>query len=235
MKIRINKFVSRSLGISRRAADKLISSGQVLANKEQVVLGQIVDDTKDIIVVNGKTLKQKNDFVYYALYKPVDYVSTTDDRHAMKKVVDLVPSDPVVYPVGRLDKNSEGLMILTNDGEFANRITHPRYGHTKKYIVTLNSKKNVDEHIQKIISKAYRGVRLTEGMAKFDDIKSISGSQLQFIVTIHQGWKRQIRRMFERMGYEVVKLKRISIGNLDLRELNLKNSKFVTIKPKDVV
>lgn len=235
MKIRINKFIAKYAGVSRRNADNLISSKKVTVNGNVSKLGQIIDSKNDVVKLENKIIKPKDELVYYAIYKPVGYVSTTTGRYSEKKVTDLAPKDIKLFPVGRLDKNSEGLMILTNDGDFAYRLTHPKYEHKKKYIVKLANKNVSKEEIKRTIGRLKKGIRLKEGKAKFDEIKLISSDDLQFIVTIHQGWKRQIRRMFETLGYGVTGLKRLAIEKLDLKNLDLRNAKYKSISPEDVL
>lgn len=241
MKIRVNKFIAQSLGISRRNADRKIESGQVLVNQKIAQLGQLVDETQDEILFNGKSIKKNQQYVYYVINKPVGYVSTTFDKFAQKKVTDLVPKNPKVYPVGRLDKNSEGLMILTNDGDFSYKLTHPKFNHVKKYLITAIKIKDKNLSTNRIIARLKRGVSLKEGIAKFDDIEVLGDNinkkneRMSAIVTMHQGWKRQIRRMFDKVGFEVIKLKRIGLGKLDLKKLDINPKNFKIINPNDVI
>ena len=133
MEIRLNKFLAQSGICSRRAADKLIEEGRIFVNgKTRRELGIKIDPQKDQIFLDRKIVKHACEYVYYALNKPLGYTSTSKDRFAPKKVTDLVPKNPRVFAVGRLDRNSEGLMIMTNDGNLTNELTHPRFGHEKE-------------------------------------------------------------------------------------------------------
>lgn len=243
MKIRINKFIAQNLQISRRKADEVISFGKILVNGEKAEVGQAIDEDKDEVTYQGKiiTASDRPQNVYYAVYKPLGYVSTNADKFAAKKVVDLVPKNPKVFPVGRLDKNSEGLMLLTNDGDITQKLTHPSFKHIKKYVVTVKKIKNKKIDMQNLSQRLDRGVKLREGIARFDEINifdeknNIENGKLRMIVTLHQGWKRQIRRMFDVLGYEVVKLKRITFGKLDLRKLNIKIGKYKKINQIEIL
>jgi len=234
--MRINKYLSMALGISRRSADREISQKKVKINSKLAVLGDIVNEQEDKVYYQQRMLKINKNFVYYALNKPLGYISTTKDKFAHKKITDLLPKNPAVFPVGRLDKNSQGLMILTNDGDFANHLMHPQFKHLKKYIVEVAGA-NFD--VNKIIHRLKRGVRLREGLAKFDDIQIVNinthKARARFMVTLHQGWKRQIRRMFSNLKLEVILLKRIVIGDLDLKKLKIKPGEYKKITSQEVI
>lgn len=212
MSIYLQQFLSQSGVASRRQATQYIKSGKLKVNGRLGQLGQKVDPSKDKIKFNNKLVKFHEATIYYLLNKPVGYVSTLKDSHASHKVVDLVPKVPKVWPVGRLDKDSHGLLILTNDGELTHKLTHPSFGHDKEYIATLD--KSLDSSALSSLSK---GVRLKEGIAKVDKIKKLTQNQIS--LTIHQGWQRQIRRMFEVLGYQVVDLQRVRIGQIKLGSL----------------
>lgn len=248
--IRLQKFLSNSGYCSRRKAEELIKAGKVkiIINCEEpkvhlrgglskvAKIGDKINPENDIIKINGKIIKPQKKYIYYALNKPVGYTSTVRDKHAKRTVLDLVSKNPRIYPVGRLDKNSEGLMILTNDGELANKLTHPRFEHEKEYLVKCQIS-NVKCQIKIIIKKLKKGIRLKEGLAKFDKIEIISIDQKKHTVLIkvvlHQGWKRQIRRMCERVGLSVLDLKRIRIGKLELGDLE--KGKYKIIKKEDII
>lgn len=237
MKIRINKFLSSSGITSRRNADKLLKMGLVSINDQIIKTPGIkVDPDLDTVRVGKKTIKPKTNIkkVYYILNKPVGYVCTTKDKFNKKLITHLTPKNPRVYPVGRLDKDSEGLIILTNDGDFTQKITHPSFNHEKEYVVTV-SPKNKQHNPQSIIDIIQKGIRLEEGIAKFDKIKLINAKNntYTFSVILHQGWNRQIRRMFTSIGYEVSNLKRIRINKLKLE--NLSSGKYRKILPNEVI
>lgn len=207
----LQKAIAESGLCSRRKAETLIFAGKVMVNGVAAKLGQKVEMDKDKIEINGKRLVAQS-IVYYLLNKPRGYTATTSDRHAKKKIVDLVPKIPKVWPVGRLDKDSRGLIILTNDGELTDKLTHPRYGHEKEYEVEVD--KDIDDNF---LSKIRRGIRLEEGLARSD--RTVKINSRKFLIVLHQGWKRQIRRMAAADGYKVVDLKRVRIGSVKLGDL----------------
>lgn len=220
--MRLNRFIAGCTSNSRRQADQLIKQGKISIN------GQLMTDLSyqvklaDKISLAGMKLTPFRK-VYYALNKPVGYVTSRQDRHSDRLVVDLVPKVVPVFPVGRLDKDSRGLLLLTNDGDWANQLTHPSHQHEKEYLVTVN--KNIRQSDSDLL---IQGIRLTEGKAKFDCIKQIKPNVFQVI--IHQGWNRQIRRMFGKLGYEVVDLLRIRIAGIELG--GLPEGKYVEINPR---
>ena len=210
--IRLAKFLAEAGVASRRKAEELILqckvkvAGQVI--KEMCT--KVDEDSQDVKVNNKSVgLEEK---VYYMLNKPVGYLSSAEDQHHNKMVLDLVPKTPRVFPVGRLDMDSQGLMILTNDGELTYQLTHPKFKIKKTYLVT------VDKHLNRdVVAKLTTGIRLNEGIARADKVIINKARQLE--MTLHQGWKRQIRRMLENLGYEVVQLERIAEGRLSLGDL----------------
>lgn len=238
MEIRINKFLAQTGIASRRAVDKLIEEKRVKikVGNDLVIakVGDKIDPSKQTVLVNNKPIIIKEDLIYYAANKPIGYTSSAREEHADKLVVDLVPSKPRVYPVGRLDKNSRGLIILTNDGDLANELTHPRFEHEKEYKLKI---KSTNEKLKSKIFKLKKGVRLHEGLAKFDKFETLSVDEnrnfSEIRVVLHQGWKRQIRRMCEKVGLEVVDLKRIRIGKLHLDDLE--EGKYELVKKEDII
>jgi 23S rRNA pseudouridine2605 synthase len=238
MEIRINKFLSQAGVASRRAVDKLIEEKRVKikVGSSLVVakVGDKVDPDKANVLVNNKPLIIKKDLIYYAVNKPVGYTSSARETYADKLVVDLVPSAPRVYPVGRLDKNSHGLIILTNDGDLANELTHPRFEHEKEYEIKI---KSTNEKLKSKIFKLKKGIKLQEGTAKFDKFDTLNIDEKRNIsdikVVLHQGWKRQIRRMCEKVGLEVLDLKRTRIGKLKLEDLE--EGKYIIFKKTDIL
>jgi len=222
-KIVIQKVISSSGLMSRRQAETAVRSGQVKVNGVKARLGDRVDLNKDVVKVKSKTIKPERQKIYYLVNKPVGYTCTLKDRYASKKIIDLVPSKPKVWPVGRLDKNSSGLIIMTNDGDFTHKMTHPSYNHQKEYIVTLN--KNISPQL---LNRLKGGIKLKQGIAKADSVKKISAKKLNII--IHQGWKRQIRLMLAGCGYQAVDLLRVRIQNYKLG--GLKPGKYYSFKLK---
>jgi len=224
MKIRLNKFLA-DLGLaSRRKADTLIDDGKVMLNQRKAKLGDKVDPEKDEVIFAGKKVNAtaKEDFEYWLLNKPRNVVSTVSDEAGRKTVFDYVKSKTKarVYPVGRLDLESEGLLLLTNDGELANRLTHPKYEVKKVYRVWVDG---IFAHSK--VERLLRGVRLAEGKTAFDDLEIIEkdGREMVLKVTIHQGVKREIRRVCAKVGWEVTKLLRVKLGNLSMVGLSVGN------------
>ncbi len=223
--MRINRYIAFCTDYSRRGADELIKNSQVTVNDELLDdLSYQVKDS-DTVKINGELIEPQH-FVYYAVNKPVGYTSTTFDNHADKLVTELVPALPTVFPVGRLDKNSTGLIILTNDGEFSQKIQHPSFGHEKEY--TIMTRKPFYKSDKEILKN---GIKLEEGRAYFDDIKIVNNHEIR--VVIHQGWKRQIRRMFSEIGFDRIELCRVRIQKLHLG--NLKEGQYKIIRPEDVI
>lgn len=215
MKERIQKVLSRAGVCSRREAEKFILQGKVKVNNSVAVLGDKIEIGLDKIILNNNIIKTQNltsHPVYYLVNKPKGYICTTKDRYAKKMITDLVPELHKIWPVGRLDKDSTGLIILTNDGDLTNKLTHPKFEHEKEYEVVVNKKITKD-----FLDKMEKGVKLKQGIAKVDKIKKIDDNK--FNVVLHQGWNRQIRRMCGELGYGVVELKRIRIGNIKLGRL----------------
>jgi pseudouridine synthase len=230
--MRLNKYIARAGIASRRAADSLILDGQVLVNGEIVrELGVRIDPEKDIVIVNGKKARLNDQKIYVALHKPPGYVTTRKDVHADKTVYDLLPKElrTILHPVGRLDKDSEGLLLLTNDGDFTYQLTHPKFKHIKSYKVEVRGTPT-----EKDIDLLRAGVELEDGRTAPAQIDVIGDSMFQ--VHIHEGKKRQIRRMFKKIGCPVIRLVRTGEAGLKLSELNVKPGEFKILdKESDLV
>ena len=215
--IRLNRYIANAGICSRRKADELIAAGVVSVNGEPVTsLGTKVDPTKDTIRYNGETLKREK-MVYVLLNKPKDYITTTDDPQERKTVMSLVEkaSRERIYPVGRLDRNTTGLLLMTNDGDLADKLAHPRNDITKIYQVELN--KNLS---QGDLNKIAFGLELEDGFIKPDVVTYITGGAKNEIgVQIHSGKNRIVRRIFEHLGYDVVKLDRTVYAGLTKKDL----------------
>jgi len=229
MQIRLNKFLA-DLGIaSRRKADQLIDEGKVMLNQKKAKLGDKVDPEKDQVMFEGKKLTSddRENFEYWLLNKPRNVVSTVSDETGRKTVFDYVKSKAKarVYPVGRLDLESEGLLLMTNDGELANRLTHPKYEVRKVYKVTVNGIFSEGK-----VERLLRGVRLAEGKTSFDTLELLEkeGRDFTLKIGIHQGVKREIRRVCAKVGWEVTKLLRVKIGNLSMTGLIVGNVRKLT-------
>ena len=193
----------------------MIAEERVTVNGETAILGRRVDVEVDLIEIDGAPVGVRPDVVYYLLNKPVDVISTAIDTHGRETVVDLVPLEPRVFPVGRLDADSEGLLLLTNDGELTNRITHPSYGLEKEYLVHVECSNTGVNNTA--ISRMRNGIELDDGMTAPAEVSQLQPGVLR--VVIHEGRNRQIRRMCEEVGYPVERLVRVRIGPLVDRHL----------------
>jgi 23S rRNA pseudouridine2605 synthase len=224
-KIRLQKFMAECGVASRRAAEKLIAAGKVEINGRVARIGTKIDPASDKVIVNGKLLKQKEKKIYIKLNKPVGVLSACSDSKEMT-VVDLIKDVPGrLYPVGRLDMGSEGLMILTNDGELANRLMHPRYEHEKEYEVTVREPLTSAQ-----IAKLEQGIVLDN--KKTLPVKIQRAGDRRFRVILREGMKRQIRRMMEAVGNNVSRLKRIRIKNIRLG--NLATGKYAVLTTSEI-
>jgi len=213
MQTRLQKFIASTGLASRRKAEELIAAGRVYVNGKKVSkLGSSIDPAVDTVTVDGTPLPQTTAFRYIALNKPAGVTCTAAEIKGEKTVYDFVPNASDLVIAGRLDKDSDGLVILTNDGEFVNHVTHPRYQHQKEYEVT--TVKPLDS---KALEALHRGVRLKEGKATFDRLTKLG--RLRYRVVLHQGWKRQIRRMIGEVRNDVAKLTRVRINKLELGDL----------------
>ncbi|MBR3180725.1 rRNA pseudouridine synthase [Candidatus Saccharibacteria bacterium] len=216
--IRLNKFLAERLGISRREADGLIESGSVLVSGKTASIGERVDKTQEVCY-NGKSIPFSLDFTYLALNKPIGYVCSKKRQDDTPTVYELLPKEfKSLKTVGRLDKDSSGLILFTNDGDFAFQMTHPSFSKTKIYHVTLD--RNLEPLHQQMI--ADYGIRLSDGVSKLGLVKlnsDESRKRNKFEVTMSEGRNRQIRRTFEALGYHVAKLHRIGFGKYNLGTL----------------
>ena len=208
-KIRLNKYLSEIGYCSRRAGDKLIESGRVLINSEVASLGQkisITDEIKiDDQVVEVKTKRK----IYLALNKPIGIVCTTDTRVEKDNIIDFINYPERIFPIGRLDKPSSGLILLTNDGDIVNKILRTEHNHEKEYIVKVDKSLS-----QTIIDRMSKGVPILDTITKECEIKKLSSNEFKIILT--QGLNRQIRRMCEYFNYKVISLERTRIMNIKL-------------------
>ena len=207
--IRINKYLSEIGYCSRRAADKLIDAGRITVNGNPVEMGMKVT-SNDQIAVDGVSVDQKGDApVYIAFNKPVGIVCTTDTRVEKDNIIDFINFPSRIFPIGRLDKPSEGLIFLTNDGDIVNKILRARNQHEKEYVVTVNK-----PITQEFIDKMGEGVPILDTVTRPCKIKQTHKKEFKIILT--QGLNRQIRRMCEYLDYRVITLKRTRIMNVEL-------------------
>lgn len=215
MKIRLQKILSQAGVASRRAAEEMIRQGRVTVNGEVVTeMGSGADPDTDRIRVDGNPVVPAARKVYLLLNKPAGCVTTFRDPQGRKTVFDFIPeAGERVFPVGRLDYDAEGLLILTNDGYLANRLQHPRYGVSKVYEVKVAGTPD-----ERALGKLRNGVRLKEGVTSPAEVEIIGclPNSCWLRITIHQGWYRQIKRMGEAVGHPVQKIKRIAYGPLVL-------------------
>lgn len=237
MKERIQKYLSRCGIASRRKAEEMILGGMIRVNGKQVKeLGVKIEPGVDVVEVSGGKVSAPTQFTYYALNKPKGYTSTLKDPNAEKKVTDLVPPKPRVYPVGRLDRDSEGLIILTDDGDLANSLTHPGFSHEKEYRVDAEAPDFMKgEETRRKLKMFEQGIRLEDGKTRPAEvhIEKIRGREVRFRIILKEGKKRQIRRMCDAIGIKVKKLLRIRIGSLRLG--TLAPGTFKEIKKSDVI
>ena len=215
--IRLNRYIANSGICSRRKADELIEAGVVSVNGVPISeLGHKVDPYKDEVRYNGELLKREKR-VYVLLNKPKDYITTTEDPQERRTVMHLVEkaSRERIYPVGRLDRNTTGLLLMTNDGELADKLSHPKNGITKIYHVELS--RNLS---QGDFNKIQFGLELEDGLIKPDNISYVTGASKREVgIQIHSGKNRIVRRIFEHLGYDVIKLDRVVYGNLTKKDL----------------
>jgi len=216
LKQRLNKIIAQSGIASRRKADELIREGRVTINGKKATVGELVNPAQDCIKVGNRIigLKAKE---YYLFHKPKGCLTTRKDPDNKPTIYGLLPERlHHLFPVGRLDFNTSGLLILTNDGDFAQKLTHPTYKEERVYQVKI--KGTPDE---RIIALLKRGFKLEDGRAHFDNIRKYKevGKNSWFVVTVSEGRNRLVRRAFEKFNYTVVKLKRIKMGKFELRHL----------------
>lgn len=228
-KTRINKYIAASGLCSRRKADELIENGEVSVNGKKVTeLGFLVDE-KDKVFVNQKLVRPVK-HEYYRFYKPAGYITTADDEKGRKTIYDILPENlQSLKPVGRLDRESTGLLILTNDGDLINQLTHPSVKIPKVYLVQINSLLHVHEAEQMAA-----GIEIEKGKIAYANISVLETTKnsTTMQITLYQGMNRQIRKMFEYFGHEVKSLKRIQHATISLT--GLKRGEFKPIKPAQI-
>ena len=225
--MRLNNYISSTGLCSRREADKLIEHRKVKVNGEIAVLGTVVEES-DKVELNGKVLKLKSNNVYIALNKPVGITCTTE-RHIKGNIIDFINYPERIFPIGRLDKESEGLILLTNDGSIVNKILREENNHEKDYIVTVD--KDINEEFIKNMSngvKIFNPVKKSHTITKKCNVVKIN--KRTFKITLSQGLNRQIRRMCSKCGFEVIKLKRLRIMNISLNDLPIGKWRYLTKK-----
>lgn len=223
---RIQKIISSSGYCSRRKAEELIKNKKVAVNGQIITELGIKVDSNDVITVNGKKIKQEKK-EYILLYKPRGVVSTTKDEKGRKTVLDLIDTECRLYPVGRLDYDTSGLLLLTNDGELTNKLIHPKNKIQKVYIVKINQKVN-----PQTVKKLNTGVIVDGEKFKADHvkIKTLNKTKTIIEITIHEGKYHQVKKMIEAIGYKVDSLKRERFAFLDLKGLTSSQYRHLTLK-----
>lgn len=209
---RLQKVLARAGLASRRVCEDLIAAGRVTVNGEVAELGRRVNADVDVIEVDGALVPTAPGLVYYLLNKPAGVVTTAADTHGRPMVTDLVPGEPRVFPVGRLDVDTEGLLLLTNDGELAHRLTHPSFGVEKEYLASV-----AGDPSPATLRRLRDGIDLDEGRTAPAKVARISDGLLRIV--IHEGRNRQVRRMCEVVGHPVTRLVRSRIGTVTDRRL----------------
>lgn len=226
--IRLNRFIANSGVCSRREADVLIASGAVTVNGKVVTQMGTKVTIDDVVCYDGERLSHEKK-VYLLLNKPKDFITTLDDPHERKTVMSLVEKacKERIYPVGRLDRNTTGLLLFTNDGDMTKKLTHPSFGARKIYHVELDKPLEKND-MQSLLN----GIELEDGFSRFDDIQFVEYFNDKRIVGVelHSGKNRIVRRMFEAMGYYVVKLDRVSFAGLTKKDLPRGRCRFLTEK-----
>lgn len=231
--VRVQKALAEAGVASRRGADALVAAGRVTVNGDVAVAGQRVDPAVDALAVDGRPVVPAGARTYLVMNKPAGVTSTVSDRHAEATVLDLLPEDvrggsARLYPVGRLDKDSEGLILLTDDGDWTQHLLHPRYGVEREYAVGL--RRALDGHQAQALEM---GIELDEGVAALVSLRRASRTEIAklegpadprgrltwYRAVITQGWKRQLRRMFAAVGAPVERLVRVRIGTLRLGDM----------------
>lgn len=230
--IRLQKYLASCGVASRRKCEELIIEGKITVNDEKVELGFKINPEKDIVKYNGKQVKNENKkYTYILLNKPIGVVTTADDQFGRQTVLDLVKVKARVVPVGRLDMYTSGALILTDDGDFIYKVTHPKHEIDKTYTVTIIGKVTEDE-----VQRLRDGVKIDDYVTKPAKVKILkideekNNSRLE--ITIHEGKNRQVRKMCEAVGRKVIALHRSKIGNLGVKDLKIGTWRYLT--PKEV-
>lgn len=223
--IRINRYISMCGVASRRKADDLVLEGKVEVNGKVLKdLGAKIDPRRDKVFVDGKQAARVHDYLYLVMNKPKDAITTLADEKGRTTVMSLVKTKQRVYPVGRLDRNTTGVLLLTNDGEFAHHLMHPKFQIPKSYQVALETPLT-PEHAAQL----RKGVKLEDGKTAPAEIYIIPhGKGKDVGITIHEGRNRQVRRMFESLGYEVKKLDRVAYGPVTKEGLSRGETRSLT-------
>lgn len=228
-KVRLNKYIASTGFCSRRKADEYIEAGKVRVNNQVVTELGFIISSKDKVVIGGREIKPEV-LTYIRYYKPAGYITTMDDEKGRKTIYDILPEEVQnLKPVGRLDKDSTGLLILTNDGDFINSFAHPSVKVPKVYRVSAQGKLNLND-----IVLMEKGIEIEKGQIAYALARIIDFENKNTVLemVLYQGLNRQIRKMLDSLGHPVISLKRLSMGPVDLQ--GLKKGQFKYIKPKQV-
>lgn len=214
---RVQKVLAAAGLGSRRACEQLIAQGRVTVDGRVVTLGDKADPSSQEITVDGERIHTDTSLVYLLFNKPRGVVTTASDPQGRPTVLDFVPANPRVFPIGRLDQDTEGLLLLTNDGELANRLTHPRYGITKTYLAQIRGPAS-----KRALARLRQGVELSDGPAKPVDVRDVGGDGRRTLVeiTITEGRKREVRRMFDAVDLPLERLARTRVGPIELGDIS---------------
>ena len=228
--IRLQKYIAKSGVASRRKAEELILEGKIQVNGKTITeLGTKVNPEKDIVTYNGKTLKIEEEFVYILLNKPIGYVTTVKDQFGRDSVLDLVKIKEHLVPVGRLDMYTSGALILTNDGDFVYKVTHPKHEIEKTYTVTIKGIVKNEE-----VEMLRKGVKIEDYTTKPAKVKILKTDEEKNIsrleITIHEGKNRQVRKMCEAVGHKVIALHRSKIAGIGVKDIPLGKWRFMKEK-----
>ncbi len=224
--MRINKFIAQNTQYSRRKADELISNHLVFINGKLVQeLGTIIDTENDRVEISGKPVVVKKEKIYLVLNKPKNYICTRSDEFKRKTIMELIPKGKNLKPVGRLDKDSEGLLLISNDGEFINKFTHPKFECEKEYFLIVKGELSTENK-----EKLEKGVKIDGRKTAPAQIKilKLAEGQTNLKIIIHEGRNRQIRKMFAQIDMPVKYLQRIRIGNIKLKSLKTGSHRVLT-------
>jgi len=223
--IRLQKVLAEAGLASRRAAEELIAEGRVEVNGEVAILGRRVDPDRDVIRVDGARVPTARRHRYILLNKPKGVVTTLDDPEGRRTVADFLPKGPRLFHVGRLDADTTGLLLLTNDGDLANRLTHPRYEVSKTYVAAVDG-----QVTPAVLKKLKAGVELEDGLLKPDSVKLLDASPRGSLlrITLHEGRNRAVRRLLDAVGHPVVDLSRVALGPLQLGSLKIGQTRELT-------
>ena len=231
-KIRLQKYLANNGVASRRKAEEMILAGKVSVNGKVVTeLGTKINPSLDKIVVEGKEIKQENEHIYILLNKPIRYVTTVKDQFNRESVLDLVKTNKRLVPVGRLDMYTSGALILTNDGDFVYKVTHPKHEIEKTYTVTIKGIVKQEE-----VEKLRQGVKIEDYITKPARVKILKTdeekNQSRLEITIHEGKNRQVRKMCEAIGHKVLALHRSKIAGIGVKDIEL--GKWRYLKEQEV-